>query len=1367
MLRREVQYRLFLVVIFLISFFLSAWKVPAFSSPPVDGSLKWKYQTGGPVKSSPAIGSDGTIYVGSDDGSLYAINPDGSLKWKYQTGDWVLSSPAIGSDGTIYVGFYDGSLYAIYSDSHGLANSPWPMFHHDTMHTGRVSKSVPIPTPTPDVTITSFTAEPSYGVAPLNVTLTCKLEGNVTNDVFVEIWSGARAEPEYSVYPNDINTTVISYNATYDSAGIYTPKCVVYQYVSPEETKVLDEVTAKVTVSFLQNVQNFKPLMNPLKVTYNALDNPKYLYLYSLLKLKEPAFIGEEGDSSISNLIEVSANGEKISNVASEIYKKIDDKTYIIRTQVPFNPNINSYTVTLYDVDRETGFPYDVNLNYDKLCIQEYADFGASFNGKLSIGPKVKLKAVLLGTKINALAGIDASVSGNLDKRIFVADTNYCSDSDYSIALGFKESLSGKASIEASLLSAETIITGDFFKAEFSVLKTQVEAKKNSYRVSYLKKFTQDEESEISLWLFPITIYAINPLSYPVDKIQELMDKKLGIQTHYKVCSGTETGFATNVSTIQGGISVVAVTEPEGETEPSTKGNPREIKVYYLKDIIKFSGPAANLTLGIGSEVCYINDSSLEYVYKKESNISSKATFLNVNLMGYDIANWFYTTGNSIGMGFEKEENSNYYKLFYSSAIKNEERKIAFDMTNEEFENLFPNEWLSFSQKTFQMFFDSEKPRISSTWTVKKSNSQVSLVGLEIQGGLGIGGEIVLNSDEKLSIPSTPYISYLKQLLPIYEKDSNTGGSNINTTEGSYTFHILKESAAKNWDNIADEITSLAEKALLGVKTVIKKVGETTEYIYENGKKAISFFGKEVIPSAFIPPTPITTFRSSQETTIIPLVYSHNLKFLSPVMVLNSEEAGNEKVTTVLYPTEENAELIRKGGVFTFIEGKWIPVNFELTEDNGFKFEASIPGIYALILPFPDDEGFLPQIVTLNPGEEKTVKSFEIKMSDGSKAENQEFQLELVRGFAIENGTTTFGDCPVTFPSTVTTDGNGRLEIPLSSVNSKEGECFIKVSSKSGYAQQIVRVIVSQTIKADPEFFLGIKLIKPESGTPKVGDKITLKALSPYEPKEINWTIKDSSDNEVATGNSTEVTFTASKSDIYKVYCYASDKNGVLRTAYAEIPVSDPDNDTDGDGISDNIEKYLGTNPEKDDAEELLQKVSEQSDSIIKITKGEGYIISSQPIPLNKLENIPAGIEPKYALSFRIGGLKKGAQITLEVITPLEEGKNYRVFKIKDGKWIDITKDVEINGNVLTYSITDGGNLDDDNTQNGQIEDPIVIATPVTNSNESNSSSSSGGGGCSLSPSLNKSTGLINLLTMMAGTLPLALGMRKRRKKSR
>jgi len=57
--------------------------------------------------------------------------------WEFETGGFVPSSPAIGSDGTVYVGSMDKKLYAIKTDSKGLAKSPWPMRGQNARHTGR------------------------------------------------------------------------------------------------------------------------------------------------------------------------------------------------------------------------------------------------------------------------------------------------------------------------------------------------------------------------------------------------------------------------------------------------------------------------------------------------------------------------------------------------------------------------------------------------------------------------------------------------------------------------------------------------------------------------------------------------------------------------------------------------------------------------------------------------------------------------------------------------------------------------------------------------------------------------------------------------------------------------------------------------------------------------------------------------------------------------------------------------------------------------------------------------------------------------------------------------------------------------------
>ena len=82
-----------------------------------DGSSsKWTATTNDTLGSSPAIASDGTIYIGSSDRKLYAFTREGSSKWVFETGGAILGSPVVGGDETIYVGSSDGKLYAVAPD---------------------------------------------------------------------------------------------------------------------------------------------------------------------------------------------------------------------------------------------------------------------------------------------------------------------------------------------------------------------------------------------------------------------------------------------------------------------------------------------------------------------------------------------------------------------------------------------------------------------------------------------------------------------------------------------------------------------------------------------------------------------------------------------------------------------------------------------------------------------------------------------------------------------------------------------------------------------------------------------------------------------------------------------------------------------------------------------------------------------------------------------------------------------------------------------------------------------------------------------------------------------------------------------------
>jgi len=81
-------------------------------APTESASKKWAFRTGFWIDSSPVV-TDGTVYVGSDDDRLYAVETgSGEQKWAFPTEDRVQSSPAV-ANGIVYVGSNDGRVYAV------------------------------------------------------------------------------------------------------------------------------------------------------------------------------------------------------------------------------------------------------------------------------------------------------------------------------------------------------------------------------------------------------------------------------------------------------------------------------------------------------------------------------------------------------------------------------------------------------------------------------------------------------------------------------------------------------------------------------------------------------------------------------------------------------------------------------------------------------------------------------------------------------------------------------------------------------------------------------------------------------------------------------------------------------------------------------------------------------------------------------------------------------------------------------------------------------------------------------------------------------------------------------------------------------
>jgi outer membrane protein assembly factor BamB len=102
-----------------------------------DGTLKWSFPVPPPINiffgtytgiyGSPVVGPDGTVYVAAENGRLHALNPtNGMQKWEYPTNykeNAIYSDPALAADGTIYFAFYESGSRGPAAD-HFVALNP-------------------------------------------------------------------------------------------------------------------------------------------------------------------------------------------------------------------------------------------------------------------------------------------------------------------------------------------------------------------------------------------------------------------------------------------------------------------------------------------------------------------------------------------------------------------------------------------------------------------------------------------------------------------------------------------------------------------------------------------------------------------------------------------------------------------------------------------------------------------------------------------------------------------------------------------------------------------------------------------------------------------------------------------------------------------------------------------------------------------------------------------------------------------------------------------------------------------------------------------------------------------------------------------
>src|SRR3954451_3935953 len=76
------------------------------------GGVKWRVQTGGAVRSSPAVTAT-RVFVGSGDGQLYAIaRSSGQVMWRFPAGAPVDGSPAV-AGGLVIGATIAGNIFAV------------------------------------------------------------------------------------------------------------------------------------------------------------------------------------------------------------------------------------------------------------------------------------------------------------------------------------------------------------------------------------------------------------------------------------------------------------------------------------------------------------------------------------------------------------------------------------------------------------------------------------------------------------------------------------------------------------------------------------------------------------------------------------------------------------------------------------------------------------------------------------------------------------------------------------------------------------------------------------------------------------------------------------------------------------------------------------------------------------------------------------------------------------------------------------------------------------------------------------------------------------------------------------------------------
>jgi outer membrane protein assembly factor BamB len=70
---------------------------------PKDPEVLWSFNDPAGFSGGPAVAADGTLYIASAEGTVYALDPDGEVLWQVQLPAPAVGTPALDAEGRVYV----------------------------------------------------------------------------------------------------------------------------------------------------------------------------------------------------------------------------------------------------------------------------------------------------------------------------------------------------------------------------------------------------------------------------------------------------------------------------------------------------------------------------------------------------------------------------------------------------------------------------------------------------------------------------------------------------------------------------------------------------------------------------------------------------------------------------------------------------------------------------------------------------------------------------------------------------------------------------------------------------------------------------------------------------------------------------------------------------------------------------------------------------------------------------------------------------------------------------------------------------------------------------------------------------------------